>query len=111
MTRLTALNVEKAKPLKNDRGQIVRVEYPDAGCAGLYLVVQPSGAKSWAFRYRLNGKPKKLTIGRAIVVADPKEEPTAPALGQPNTLAGARRLATEAAQRLVTGTDPAREKR
>src|SRR5262245_3037923 len=29
----------------------------------LYLVLQPSGAKSWAFRYRWQRKARKLTLG------------------------------------------------
>ena len=54
---LTSYSVEHAKP------GAARREIRDANCRGLYLVVQPAGAKSWAFRYRFNGKPKKLTIG------------------------------------------------
>ena len=33
-----------------------RREIADGLVAGLYLVVQPSGAKSWALRYRLAGR-------------------------------------------------------
>ena len=33
------------------------------GLPGMYLVVQPSGAKSWAVRYRHGGRPRKLTLG------------------------------------------------
>ena len=40
-----------------------RREIPDGRIAGLYLVLQPSGAKSWAVRYRAFGIPKKLTLG------------------------------------------------
>jgi hypothetical protein len=40
-----------------------RREVPDGKIAGLYLVVQASGAKSWALRYRVAGRPTKLTIG------------------------------------------------
>jgi hypothetical protein len=40
-----------------------RKEWPDGKIAGLYLVVQKSGAKSWAVRYRAAGVPKKLTLG------------------------------------------------
>lgn len=40
-----------------------RQEIADANCAGLYLIIQPSGAKSWALRYRMAGKPKKMTLG------------------------------------------------
>ena len=55
---LTQRAVEKAKP---DRAK--RREMPDGGLPGFYLVVQPSGAKSWAVRYRFAGRPKKLTLG------------------------------------------------
>ena len=40
-----------------------RKEVPDGKIQGLYLVLQPSGAKSWAVRYRADGSPRKLTIG------------------------------------------------
>jgi integrase len=55
---LTTAAVEKIKPTA------ARQEIPDARMQGLYLVVQPSGAKSWAVRYRLKGKPAKFTLGR-----------------------------------------------
>jgi integrase len=54
---LTTAAVEKLKPGKTRR------EVPDGGQHGLYLVIQPSGSRSWAARYRLNGKPRKTTIG------------------------------------------------
>ena len=66
-----------------------RQEIPDAGCRGLYLVVQPSGLKSWAVRYRYDGQPKKLTLDRAL------------------TLAAARKAATDALHELAQGRDPA----
>ena len=53
---LTVASVKNKKPTK------ARKEYADAAMPGLYLVVQPTGAKSWAFRYRFLGKPQKLTI-------------------------------------------------
>jgi integrase len=56
--RLTAVSVRNAKPIPGQRREI-----PDPGCPGLYLIIQPSGAKSWAVRYRHAGKPRKLTIG------------------------------------------------
>jgi Arm DNA-binding domain/Phage integrase central domain len=40
-----------------------RREVPDGYLRGLYLIVQPSGAKSWAVRYRHDGRPRKFTIG------------------------------------------------
>ena len=68
--RLTAQAVAKVKPKAS------RQEIPDAVLPGLYLVVQPSGAKSWAVRYRFHGKPQKLTVGRYPVfeLAKAREE-------------------------------------
>lgn len=40
-----------------------RQETPDGKVTGLYLIRQPSGARSWAVRYRAAGKPSKLTLG------------------------------------------------
>lgn len=57
---LSAKTIEAIRPTEK------RQEIPDRD--GLYLVVQaaPSDAKSWAWRYRspIDGKVKKLTIGR-----------------------------------------------
>ena len=47
--KLTAIGVTGVTP--GDK----RIEIADAGARGLYLIVQPSGAKSWALRYRRNG--------------------------------------------------------
>ena len=49
--------------IKKQRLPEKRREIPDGKITGLYLVVQPTGAKSWALRYRIAGKPTKLTIG------------------------------------------------
>jgi integrase len=38
-------------------------EIPDAIMRGLYLIVQPTGRKTWAVRYRLGGKSAKHTVG------------------------------------------------
>src|SRR5258708_2731306 len=63
---LTVRTVETARPKRNGVGEAVRTEYPDAACIGLYLIVQPSGARSWALRYRRpGGKNAKLTLGDA----------------------------------------------
>jgi integrase len=41
-----------------------RQEIPDGLVPGLYFICQPSGAKSWAVRYRIHGKtPVKETLG------------------------------------------------
>ncbi|HWW36448.1 MAG TPA: integrase arm-type DNA-binding domain-containing protein, partial [Xanthobacteraceae bacterium] len=55
--RLTAKGVEMARPAD------VRREIADAYMRGLYLIIQPTGSKSWAVRCRLGGKPIKHTIG------------------------------------------------
>jgi integrase len=58
MARLTAKGVEAAAATETRR------EIPDDLLPGLYLIVQPSGVKSWAVRYRLHGRSHKHTIGR-----------------------------------------------
>ena len=87
---LTVAAIEKWKPDPERR-----VEVPDAIAPGLYLVVQPSGKKSWAVRYRAGGKPRKLTIGPW------------PAFD----LAEARDQARKAVQSAQKGGDPADDKR
>jgi integrase len=83
-----------AKAIENIKAGPVRREIPDAGCAGLYLISQSSGARSWAVRYRYNGKPTKLTIGQWPVM----------------TLAAAREAATAAQRALEQGNNPAKAK-
>jgi integrase len=51
------------KGVENKRATAERREIPDDYMRGLYLIVQPTGAKSWAVRYRLGGKSAKHTIG------------------------------------------------
>ena len=64
---LTTRFVDAAKPRHNSAGDAVRAEYPDAACPGLHLVVQPTGTRSWAFRFRrrTDRKNVKLTLGKA----------------------------------------------
>jgi integrase len=85
--RLTAKTVENIRP-----GD-ARREVPDGEVRGMYLVIQPSGAKSYVLRYRHAGKPRKLTIG-----------PVEMGLGE------ARKLAASARVAIATGKDPAGEK-
>src|SRR5262245_46758738 len=85
MTRkLTAKTIENLKPGPQRR------EISDGG-SGLWLVLQSSGAKSWAVRYRFAGRPTKLTLGGW------------PAL----TLAAARKGAADALHEPAQGHDPA----
>jgi len=97
---LTAAAVAKLKPLVGGRREV-----PDAGCPGLHLVIQPSGAKSWAMRYRRpGGKTAKLTLGTCDDTGGGEGEPT---LGGHLTLAGARRLAADVRHKIASGHDPA----
>ena len=86
---LTDLGIKKLPIPENRR------EVPDGRIAGLYLVLQPSGAKSWAVRYRAFGIPRKLTLGAYPAV----------------DLATARRRAQEALGDVAGGKDPAGQKR
>src|SRR3954451_13337658 len=85
---LTARAVETLKP-DNERREV-----PDGLLRGLYLVVQPSGARSWAVRYRHVGKPRKHTLGSYPGV----------------DLAAARATARKALEAVAMGRDPATEK-
>jgi integrase len=51
-----------------------RREYPVPDCRGLYVVVQPTGRRSLAVRFRVNGKPKKLTLPKGITLAKARIE-------------------------------------
>jgi integrase len=90
MDALTAREVETAKP------SATRQEIPDGYTTGLYLIVQPSGVKSWAIRYTSPTikKKAKLKLGGF------------PALG----LAGARDAANAAKALVDRGIDPRTEK-
>lgn len=61
---LTAAAISKFK------GGAKRQEIPDAHTPGLYFLVQPSGAKSWAVRARVDGRLLKFTIGKYLAGDD-----------------------------------------
>jgi integrase len=100
---LTAAAVLKLRPAKD------RLELPDAGCPGLYLVIQPTGAKSWALRYRRpDGRPAKLVLGSVYAKSAEAQEPdTAPTIGGHLTLAAAHRLVTALRHEIAQSRDPA----
>jgi integrase len=93
---LTELSIKSLKPKRNPKtGQLIRAEYPDeGGTRRLYMIVQPSGAKSWALRYRAAGKPAKYTLGPYPQIS----------------IKTARKLAEEAIGKLAGGNDPAAAK-
>jgi integrase len=88
VAKLTSRAVETIKPIS------LRQEIPDSLLPGLYLVVQPSGARSWAVRYRHNGRPRKHTLG------------SYPAID----LKSARALGTKVLRAAAEGRDPTGER-
>lgn len=89
-----------AKSLTRDRvealkAKATRYEVRDAKAPGLRLVVQPTGARSWTFRYRRHGVDSKVTLGQY------------PAL----SLDDARAAAAAERGKVQAGGDPAKDKR
>jgi hypothetical protein len=87
MSKLTAKSVENVRPRER------RVEIPDRAQRGLYLIVQPSGRRAFAVRYRHGGISRKLTLQAGI------------------TLAQARKLAADALFEVAQGHDPGETKK
>jgi hypothetical protein len=85
---LTDIAVRNLKPGPTRR------EVPDGGAKGLRLIIQPSGVKTYAIRYRHHGRPMKLTLGDVSI-----------------GLAAARKLAGDAMFEVARGADPAEAKR
>ncbi len=83
------------KAIEHLRPGASRREVPDGLLAGLYLIVQPTGVKAWALRYRHNQHPRKLTLGPYPGI----------------DLAAARELARAAILAVSEGRDPALEKK
>jgi integrase len=86
---LTQLTLDSLRPSDKRR------EIPDGKCAGLQHIIQPSGSRSWALRYKVGGKSAKLTLGPYPLIG----------------LADARDRATIAKGQIIKGEDPAAEKR
>jgi integrase len=83
MGKLTARKVEAAKTGRHGDGD------------GLYLVVAPSGARKWVYRFTWQGKVTEMGLGAADVVS----------------LAEARRLRDDARKTLVSGENPIEARR
>jgi integrase len=95
---LTDAACRKFKPHANRR----RIR--DTGSQGLFLIVQPTGRKSFQMRVRApTGRIGKLTLGRFDPNVELENEPV---VGQPLTLAAARLLAAQVRQQLALGQDP-----
>jgi integrase len=61
--RLTVVQIRAAKPGLSKNGRPYAKLYADGG--GLYLRADPSGAKSWVFRYAIAGRQQDLGLGSA----------------------------------------------
>jgi integrase len=86
---LTAETIGRIKP------GATRLEVADAVLPGLRLIIQPSGARSFAVRTRVGGKTAKLTLGPWPAI----------------DLAKARELARAKLQEIATGIDPRQAER
>lgn len=84
---LSAVAVQAAKPRES--------AYKLADERGLYLAVTPAGGKHWKFKYRFEGKEKKLSFG------------SFPDVG----LADARAKRDEARRLIASGVDPTAEQK
>jgi len=81
--KLTARKVETAKPGRYGDGH------------GLWLVVSPTGAAKWVYRYARNGKPTEMGLGPTHTVS----------------LAEARLKALECRKQRLEGVDPIQSRR
>jgi integrase len=95
-TALTDAAIERYKPKAKRR----RIR--DTKAESLFLVIQPSGHKSFQMRFRRpDGKIGKVTLGPYADV----ELQGDPEIGQPLSLAAARQLAAEVHRRRALGED------
>jgi integrase len=78
------------KAIENLKPGEARREIHDGHTRGLHFILQPTGATSWAFRYRFDGRKRKMTLGPY------------PAIDIPT----ARKMALDAAQSVGRGQDP-----
>ena len=101
---LTAAAVVRFKPDKNHRREI-----SDGGAKGLRLVVEPSGTRSWTYRYRRPGSGTSANLRLGRFDASGREHDGELRIGDPLSLAGARALAAECERQRLRGRDPAAE--
>lgn len=83
---LTDTTIRNAKPAARD--------YKIADSGGLFLLVTPAGGKLWRLKFRIDGKERKLSLGRYPDIS----------------LSEARKRRDAAREQVALGNDPAREK-
>ncbi|MBX7533549.1 integrase arm-type DNA-binding domain-containing protein [Qipengyuania sp. 1XM1-15A] len=94
--KLTPVSVRNAKCGINAEGKPYALRHADGG--GLYLLVKPSGARSWTFRATAAGKVRYIGLGSA---AGPNAV----------SLADAREAAREKAKEVAAGIVPVSDRR
>jgi integrase len=102
---LTDAAIRKFKPDPNHRREI-----SDLRARGLHLVIEPSGTKSWGYRYRRPGSGTSANLRLGRVDFSGREHDGELRVGDPLTLSGARALAAECERQRLRGRDPAAEK-
>tara|TARA_R110000787_G_scaffold20785_50_gene61839 strand:+ start:3331 stop:4524 length:1194 start_codon:yes stop_codon:yes gene_type:complete len=90
-----AASILTARAINAAKAQSKRQEIPDGIVPGMYLVVQPSGRKSFALRSRIRGKSAKVTLGNVT---------------QSFGLAEARKAARATLETIHAGDDPRRKR-
>src|SRR6516225_443391 len=85
--------IATVKQIENLKPRAARYELADATLRPLRLVIFPTGAKSWVYRYRFGGRTRKLTLQCGAT-----------------DLARARELGAAAMNKIAAGTDPGVEK-
>jgi len=83
---LTDTAIRNAKPAARD--------YKLADSGGLFVLVSPAGGKLWKLKFRIDGKERKLSLGRYPDIS----------------LSEARKRRDDARKQIALGGDPAREK-
>jgi integrase len=92
---LTEIKVKNAKPCLKPDGTATDKPYRLSDEKGLYLEVAPGGGKLWRLKYRIDGKEKRLAIGRYPDVS----------------LKDARTRRDEARKQISNGVDPSAAKK
>ena len=72
----------------------IRLEHGDDGCKGLAIRVTPAGKKTWAYRFKRNGRMQRITLGEYPVM----------------TLGQARVAANKRTADLLEGRNPVAER-
>lgn len=117
MAKLTVTKVRNAKPQRDRAGKAVTTRFADGG--GLYLMIKPTGSKSWILRVQVDGKRRDIGLGSVEL------EGTSPAVFAPGdarldevplmlrrslTLAEAREKAAALRKLAKAGRDPVVER-